>query len=502
MIGWFRVPPWCLAVHDEEAAVRARAWIYVLGSWDAGDDPPTREIRRVTGFGQGRADALVRDVCAWAIENGARYPARVAEQQRSKVGAAAERPDKGSTPKAGAQRSDTGAASEQRRSVSRARFLLQGEETVDVDVDLEFRPAPQGDTLDPQQQEQRWTPTATSPPAGTSSRPVDGQDRTATVNAPSTAGSPAPRGLSPTEADLATMTTATRGPTTTDEPPPPSDKDYYASETSEGAAINGHEDPATMDDPRVAGVPPTVVRDVVVRATVNAPPQAERGTAAASATRADQGRGPRSGRDADELARGAGSGMGDALPRVGRVVDQREHVQHPGRTPGLFGALNGPATASVSEGAATPVVGAVKGEGGAKARAAREPKAPTEPKPVPVANRLIGEWLASHLAAHGEDYVITAVCAKKLRELVKDEPLDADLSGWRAAFDAFNRKGFSTSPKGFTAMGFSYDPVLWQQTAKAYAAGVNVNRRTNTNDDNRRASIAMLDHALAQLENK
>lgn len=39
MIGWFRIPPWCLSVHDEEAAPRARAWIYLLGAWDAGDDP-------------------------------------------------------------------------------------------------------------------------------------------------------------------------------------------------------------------------------------------------------------------------------------------------------------------------------------------------------------------------------------------------------------------------------------------------------------------------------
>lgn len=146
-------------------------------------------------------------------------------------------------------------------------------------------------------------------------------------------------------------------------------------------------------------------------------------------------------------------------------------------------------------------VDGVAGKGGASGRGKRPPKPPPEPKAQTAGARLIEEWHQSHLEAHGEKYVFTPVCAKKLRELVKDEPADADLSAWRAAFDAFNRKGFGTSPKGFTAMGFSYDPVLWQQTAKAQAAGVNVGRRTNTNDDNRRASIAMLDHALAQLEN-
>jgi hypothetical protein len=85
---------------------------------------------------------------------------------------------------------------------------------------------------------------------------------------------------------------------------------------------------------------------------------------------------------------------------------------------------------------------------------------------------LIEEWHQSHLDAHGEKYVFTPVCAKKLRELVKDEPADADLSAWRAAFDAFNRKGFGDFPKGFTAMGFAIDPTRWRQQARAEVTGI------------------------------
>lgn len=119
-----RVPPWCMAIHDEESAPRARAWVYLLGAWHNGDDPSTREVRRVTGFGQGRADALVRDVAAWAVENGARLPARVAEQHRSRSGAASEQRGTRSTPESRDNRSGVGAASEQERSVSRARVPL------------------------------------------------------------------------------------------------------------------------------------------------------------------------------------------------------------------------------------------------------------------------------------------------------------------------------------------------------------------------------------------
>lgn len=127
-----------MSIHTEASAERARAWVYLLGAWHSGDAPSTREVRRVTGFGQGRADKLVADVLAWAIANGARFPAKPevppqgAEQGRSGVGAGAEQADYGSTPDPDAWRSAIGADSEQDRSVSCARDL-----PVERDVDGE-----------------------------------------------------------------------------------------------------------------------------------------------------------------------------------------------------------------------------------------------------------------------------------------------------------------------------------------------------------------------------
>ena len=138
--SWFRVPPWCLQMHTEEAAPRARAWVYLLGAWHAGDDPSVREVRRVTGFGGGRADRLMEEVAAWAIEAGAAMPARlrdgVAGQERGGQASKAGHLDQGTTPKDNQTRGGTHDAAGQERGASRARdpLLVQkrGEEMVDL----------------------------------------------------------------------------------------------------------------------------------------------------------------------------------------------------------------------------------------------------------------------------------------------------------------------------------------------------------------------------------
>lgn len=71
--AWFRVPAWCSSMHDEPRSQDARAWVWLLGAWAAGDDPSNREVRRVTGFGGGRTAALLDDCRAWARENGAPF---------------------------------------------------------------------------------------------------------------------------------------------------------------------------------------------------------------------------------------------------------------------------------------------------------------------------------------------------------------------------------------------------------------------------------------------
>ena len=125
---WFRAPAWCYAMHDEPAAPRARAWVYLLGAWHAGDDPSVREIRRVTGFGGGRADHLVADVAAWALAHGATLPDRVAGQYRGGSGAGAGRLDTGATPDTMPKRSGIGAGAGQERGASRARVPLSGDQ--------------------------------------------------------------------------------------------------------------------------------------------------------------------------------------------------------------------------------------------------------------------------------------------------------------------------------------------------------------------------------------
>ena len=71
---WFRVPEWVWSVNDEASGKKARAWVYLLGSWHAGNDPGIREVMRATGYGGGMTTALVRDVARWARDAGARLP--------------------------------------------------------------------------------------------------------------------------------------------------------------------------------------------------------------------------------------------------------------------------------------------------------------------------------------------------------------------------------------------------------------------------------------------
>jgi hypothetical protein len=125
---WFRVPMWCYSVLEGENAARARAWIYILGSWHAGDDPSTREIRRVTGFGGTRADTLVAKVTEWAIANGAAVPPRVAGQHRGTNGAVAGQVKPVSTPTSEHEQGGSGAVAGQHRG-ARARVPFTERET-------------------------------------------------------------------------------------------------------------------------------------------------------------------------------------------------------------------------------------------------------------------------------------------------------------------------------------------------------------------------------------
>jgi hypothetical protein len=147
-----------MSMHDEASAPRARAWVYLLGAWHAGDDPSVREVRRVTHFGGGRAAALVAEVAEWAAAHGASVPERLtrqatgqergrsgalAGQKRGGSGAEAGQSDPASTGTnaderggsgalAGHLRGGSGAEAGQKRGASRARVpLLEREEKRD-----------------------------------------------------------------------------------------------------------------------------------------------------------------------------------------------------------------------------------------------------------------------------------------------------------------------------------------------------------------------------------
>jgi len=74
MVKWYRVPEWVWTVNDAASGKKARAWVYLLGSWHAGNDPGIREVMRATGYGGGMTTALVREVARWAHDAGARLP--------------------------------------------------------------------------------------------------------------------------------------------------------------------------------------------------------------------------------------------------------------------------------------------------------------------------------------------------------------------------------------------------------------------------------------------
>ena len=143
MSTWFRVPPWCMSIHSEASGDRARAWVYLLGSWHNGDNPSVREIRRVTGFGGGRADALIHEVHEWAIAAGATVPPavarRVAGQHRGTNGAATGHQAPSVTDTSSPSRGTNGAVAGQERGVSRARVLLSEREEREKNP-----PTPQG----------------------------------------------------------------------------------------------------------------------------------------------------------------------------------------------------------------------------------------------------------------------------------------------------------------------------------------------------------------------
>ena len=48
--------------------------MYLLGAWADGKAPSAREVRRVTGFGNGRTRTLIEEAWTWAGENGADRP--------------------------------------------------------------------------------------------------------------------------------------------------------------------------------------------------------------------------------------------------------------------------------------------------------------------------------------------------------------------------------------------------------------------------------------------
>lgn len=125
--NWFRAPPWTGCPVDEVKAEKAKAWLYLLSAWHNGDDPTVRELRRVTGFGGGRADKEYAECVQWAIDNEAAVPDRVAGQNRGSSGAEPGHLDAGAIGKIAAHRGKSGAEAGQERGASRARDPLSGE---------------------------------------------------------------------------------------------------------------------------------------------------------------------------------------------------------------------------------------------------------------------------------------------------------------------------------------------------------------------------------------
>ena len=122
---WYRVPEWVASCNDDAAGKKARAWVYLLGTWHAGNDPGAREVMRATGYGAGMATALLPAVASWARDAGARLP----ERWSRSAGTIPERPEVQTTPAVSEPRNDPGTVIDSSGNASRARLpILRSEE--------------------------------------------------------------------------------------------------------------------------------------------------------------------------------------------------------------------------------------------------------------------------------------------------------------------------------------------------------------------------------------
>ena len=142
MSSWYRVPEWVASCNDDASGKKARAWVYLPGTWHAGNDPGAREVMRATGYGAGMATALLPTVAAWARDAGARLPERWARS----AGTLAERPEVHPTPEVSEPRNAAGTVNDSNGNASRARLpLLRSEEIRSEEI-------PEGQTTSTQPQ--------------------------------------------------------------------------------------------------------------------------------------------------------------------------------------------------------------------------------------------------------------------------------------------------------------------------------------------------------------
>jgi GNAT superfamily N-acetyltransferase len=193
---WFRVPEWVWSVNDEASGKKARAWVYLLGSWHAGNDPGIREVMRGTGYGGGMTTALVRDVARWARDAGARLP----EQYLDSAGTVPSANKPRGTPVPATVEASAGTVDRFCGNDSRARvpYETRRDETR-VEPDTENAPAPAVAPTHTEDQNHDDQPT----------RPPSPESRPDAYRPPDGSGGHAERGGKATE----------RGGPTTDDPP-------------------------------------------------------------------------------------------------------------------------------------------------------------------------------------------------------------------------------------------------------------------------------------------
>lgn len=122
---WYRIPEWASTVNDAASGKRARAWVYLLGTWHAGNDPGPREVMRATGYGAATATALLPTVAAWARDAGSRLPERWARSAGTPTEQAKVHP----TPEVSKPRNAAGTVNASNWNATRARVpLLRSEE--------------------------------------------------------------------------------------------------------------------------------------------------------------------------------------------------------------------------------------------------------------------------------------------------------------------------------------------------------------------------------------